>query len=156
MSFLSQDWLGKGNLALGVVVFIVSWQYIPFHSLIYQGAVRQISKSMFEAAQLDGAGRIRQFWSITLPQLRYTFITSTTLMVVGSVTFFDIIFVLTGGGPGDATRNLALQMYKTGFQANLMGPASVMAVILVAIGLGLALLLRRLGGNSGDSMLEGA
>ena len=121
MSFLSQDWLGKGNLALGVVVFIVSWQYIPFHSLIYQGAVRQIPKSMFEAAQLDGAGRIRQFWSITLPQLRYTFITSTTLMVVGSVTFFDIIFVLTGGGPGDATRNLALQMYKTGFQANLMG-----------------------------------
>jgi raffinose/stachyose/melibiose transport system permease protein len=73
------------------------------------------------------------------------------------VTFFDLIFVLTGGGPGDATRNLALQMYKTGFQANLMGPASVMAVILVVIGLGLALLLRRLGGGSAsDSMLEGA
>jgi len=156
LSFLSQDWLGKGNLAMGVVIFVVSWQYIPFHSLIYQGAVRQIPKSMYEAAQLDGAGRIRQFWSITLPQLRYTFFTSTTLMVVGSVTFFDLIFVLTGGGPGDATRNLALQMYKTGFQANLMGPASVIAVILVAIGLGLALLLRRLGGSATDSMLEGA
>lgn len=157
LPFLSQDWLGRGNLALGVVIFVVSWQYIPFHTLIYQGAVRQIPKSMYEAAQLDGAGRVRQFWSITLPQLKYTFITSTTLMVVGSVTFFDLIFVLTGGGPGDATRNLALEMYKTGFQANLMGPASVMAVILVVIGLGLALLLRRLGGGSAsDSMLEGA
>ncbi len=157
LPFLSQDWLGDGTLALGVVVFVVSWQYIPFHSLIYQGAVRQIPKSMYEAAQLDGAGRVRQFWSITLPQLKYTFITSTTLMLVGSLTFFDIIFVLTEGGPGDATRNLALQMYKTGFQANLMGAASVIAVILVVAGLGIALLLRRLGGGSAsDSMLEGA
>ena len=110
----------------------MSWQFIPFHSLIYQGAVRQIPTSMYEAAQIDGAGRVRQFFSITLPQLKYTIITSSTLMVVGSLTFFDLIFVLTAGGPGDATRNLALEMYKTGFQANLMGPASVIAVILVA------------------------
>ena len=56
-------------------------------------------------------------------------------MVVGSLTFFDLIFVLTGGGPGDATRVLALDMYQTGFQANLMGPASAIAVILVLVGL---------------------
>ena len=68
-------------------------------------------------------------------------------MVVGSLTFFDLIFVLTAGGPGDATRVLALEMYKTGFQANLMGPASAIAVILVLVGLALALLLRRLGGS---------
>ena len=68
-------------------------------------------------------------------------------MVVGSLTFFDLIFVLTEGGPGDATRTLALAMYKLGFQANLMGPASVIAVILVLVGLGLALLMRRLGGS---------
>jgi raffinose/stachyose/melibiose transport system permease protein len=155
--FLVQDWLGKGTLAFGVVIFVVSWQFIPFHSLIYQGAVRQIPKSMYEAAQLDGAGRLRQFWSITLPQLKYTIITSSTLMVVGSLTFFDLIFVLTEGGPGDATRVLALDMYKRGFQANLMGPASGIAVILVLVGLGLALLLRRLGGsNASESQLEGA
>ncbi len=154
---LQQDWLGKGSLALGVIIFVVSWQYIPFHSLIYQGAVRQIPKSMYEAAQIDGAGRVRQFFSITLPQLKYTIVTSSTLMVVGSLTFFDLIFVLTGGGPGDATRVLALDMYKRGFQANLMGPASAIAVILVLVGLGLALLLRRIGGGSGtDSQLEGA
>ena len=153
---LQQDWLGNSTLALGVVVFVVSWQFIPFHSLIYQGAVRQIPRSMYEAAALDGAGRVRQFFSITLPQLKYTVITSSTLMVVGSLTFFDLIFVLTAGGPGDATRVLALDMYKRGFMGNQMGPASVIAVILVLLGLLLAWLLRRIGGgSSSDSQLEG-
>jgi len=157
IGFLSQDWLGEDKLAIGVVVFIVSWQFIPFHSLIYQGAVRQIPRSMYEAAEIDGAGRIRQFWSVTLPQLKYTIVTSSTLMVVGSLTFFDLIFVLTAGGPGDATRVLALDMYKTGFQANLMGPASAIAVILVLVAFALAIILRRIGGGgASDSQLEGA
>lgn len=156
LPLLQQDWLGRGGLAIGVVVFVVSWQFVPFHSLIYQGGVRQIPRSMFEAAELDGAGRVRQFFSITLPQLKYTVIASSTLMVVGSLTFFDLIFVLTEGGPGDATRVLALDMYKRGFQANLMGPASAIAVILVLVGLALALFMRRLGGSTTDSQLEGA
>ncbi|PZG08501.1 carbohydrate ABC transporter permease [Nonomuraea aridisoli] len=153
---LTQDWLGEPWLAFGVVIFVVSWQFIPFHSLIYQGGVRQIPRTMYEAAELDGAGRVRMFFSITLPQLKYTIITSSTLMVVGSLTFFDLIWVLTAGGPGDATRVLALDMYKRGFQANLMGPASVIAVILVLVGLALALFLRRLGGrDNSHSQLEG-
>jgi raffinose/stachyose/melibiose transport system permease protein len=156
LGFLAQDWLGKSNLAIGVIIFVVSWQFIPFHSLIYQGGVRQIPTSMYEAASIDGAGRVRQFVSITVPQLKYTIITSSTLMIVGSLTFFDLIFVLTAGGPGDATRVLALDMYKRGFQANLMGPASVIAVMLVLLGLVLALLLRRLGGSTTASQQEGA
>jgi raffinose/stachyose/melibiose transport system permease protein len=153
---LQQDWLGQANLALGVVVFVVSWQFIPFHSLIYQGGVRQIPRSMYEAAELDGAGRVRQFFAITLPQLKYTIIASSTLILVGSLTYFDLIFVLTGGGPADATTTLAVDMYKRGFQANLMGPASAIAVILVLVGLALALLMRRVGGgDSTASQLEG-
>jgi raffinose/stachyose/melibiose transport system permease protein len=155
--WLVQNWLGEPALALGVVVFVVSWQYIPFHSLIYQSAVRQIPVSLYEAARIDGAGRVRQFFAITLPQLKYTIITSSTLMVVGSLTFFDLIFVLTAGGPGDATRALAVDMYLRGFRGNLMGPASVIATILVLVGLGLALALRRLGGTDPTaSQLEGA
>ncbi|ADG86804.1 ABC transporter [Thermobispora bispora] len=157
VDLLVQDWLGEPVLAFGVVIFTVSWQFIPFHALIYQGGVRQIPRSLYEAAEIDGAGRIRKFFSITLPQLKYTIITSSTLMVVGSLTFFDLIFVLTEGGPGDATRVLALEMYKRGFQANLMGPASAIAVVLVLLGLVLALLLRRIGGRDpGASQLEGA
>ncbi len=155
VAWLNKDWLGDPQLAMGVLIFVVSWQYIPFHSLIYQGAVRQIPTSLYEASQIDGAGRMRQFFSITMPQLKYTIITSSTLMVVGSLTFFDLIYVLTAGGPGDATRALALEMYQTGFMANLMGPASAIAVILVLIGLVLAQLLRRLGGRGDESQLEG-
>jgi raffinose/stachyose/melibiose transport system permease protein len=156
LSFLTQDWLGKSSLAIGVVIFIVSWQFIPFHSLIYQGGVRQIPTTMYEAAAIDGAGPVRQFFSITLPQLKYTIITSSTLMVIGSLTSFDLIFVLTAGGPGDATRVLALDMYKRGFQANLMGPASVIASMIVLLGLVMALVLRRLGGSTTASQQEGA
>lgn len=157
IDLLTQDWLGEPGLALGVVIFVVSWQFIPFHSLLYQGGVRQIPRSLYEAAELDGAGRVRMFFNITLPQLKYTVITSSTLMIVGSLTFFDLIFVLTEGGPSDATRALALDMYKRGFQANLMGAACVIGVILVLVGLALALLLRRLGGRDPNaSQLEGA
>jgi raffinose/stachyose/melibiose transport system permease protein len=156
LDILNQDWLGDSKLAVGVLVFVVSWQYIPFHTLIYQGAVRQIPESMYEAAEIDGAGRWRKFFSITLPQIKYTVITSSTLMVVGSLTFFDLIYVLTAGGPGDSTRALALQMYQLGFQANLMGPASAIAVILVLVGVILAQVLRRLGGRGDESQLEGA
>ncbi|WP_380162413.1 carbohydrate ABC transporter permease [Kineococcus sp. R86509] len=156
LGFLTQDWLGKSALAMGVVIFIIAWQWIPFHSLIYQGAIRQIPTSMYEAAQIDGAGRVRQFFSITLPQLKNTMITSSTLMIVGSLTTFDLIFVLTGGGPNDATRALALDMYLTGFRANQMGLASAIAVILVVVGLILAQVLQRLGGKERNSQLEGA
>jgi raffinose/stachyose/melibiose transport system permease protein len=156
LDILKQDWLGNSKLAVGVLIFVVSWQYVPFHTLIYQGAVRQIPESMYEAAEIDGAGRMRKFFSITLPQIKYTIVTSSTLMVVGSLTFFDLIYVLTAGGPGDSTRVLALQMYQLGFQANQMGPASAIAVILVLVGVIIAQVLRRFGGRGDESQLEGA
>ncbi|MFK0041670.1 carbohydrate ABC transporter permease [Paenarthrobacter sp. NPDC090517] len=157
LPFLAQDWLGNSDLVLFVVVFVIAWQFVPFHTLIYQGGVRQIPASLYEAAQIDGAGRVQQFFNITLPQLKYTMITSSTLMVVGSLAYFDLIFVLTAGGPGYSTRLLPLHMYLTGFKANDMGAASALGVILVVIGLALALFLQRLGGkNRNASQLEGA
>lgn len=156
-ALLSQDWLGDPDLAFYVVVFVISWSFIPFHSLLYQAGVRQIPQSMYEAATIDGAGTVRKFFSITLPQLKYTIVTSSTLMLVGSLTYFDLVFALTGGGPGTATRILPLDMYLTGFRSNQMGEASVLAVILVAVGLTLALGLQRLtGADKMESQAEGA
>lgn len=157
ISFLARNWLGDPATALYVVIAIIAWQFIPFHSLLYQGGARQIPESMIEAATLDGAGRMRQFFHITLPQLRNTIITSSTLMLVGSLTYFDIVFVLTQGGPGDATRLLPLEMYLTGFTSYNMGLASVLAVILVVLGLSLSLGLTKLSGfTKMSSDMEGA
>ncbi|WP_200837816.1 carbohydrate ABC transporter permease [Ruania rhizosphaerae] len=153
---LGQNWLGNPDLALFVVVFVVAWCFVPLHSLLYQAGVRQIPAALYEAATLDGAGRLAQFAHITLPQLRYTIITSSTLMLVGSLTYFDLIFVLTGGGPGGATRILPLDMYLNGFRSYDMGQASAVAVILVVVGLALGLMLNRLSGASKmESQQEG-
>ncbi|MFM9696973.1 carbohydrate ABC transporter permease [Streptomyces europaeiscabiei] len=148
LSVLGQDWLGDPQLAFYTVVFVISWQFVPFHTLLYQAGARQIPASLYEAASIDGAGRLAQFWHITLPQLRYTIVTSSTLMVVGSLTYFDLVFVLTGGGPGYATRILPLDMYITGFQSNQMGLASAISVVLVAAGLLVSLALVRFSGFS--------
>ncbi|HVV08819.1 sugar ABC transporter permease [Amycolatopsis sp.] len=155
-SALGQDWLGDPALALYVVIFVIAWQFVPFHTLLYQAGVRQIPKQLYEAAQLDGAGRVRQFFHITLPQLRYTILTSCTLMLVGSLTYFDLVFVLTGGGPGNATRFLPLDMYLNGFSNNDMGRATTLAVLLVVAGLALSLGLSRLTSFQRGSQLEGA
>lgn len=153
---LAQDWIGDPTLALYVVIFVIAWQFVPFHTLLYQAGVRQIPRQLYEAAEIDGAGRVRQFFSITLPQLRYTIITSSTLMLVGSLTYFDLVFVLTGGGPGNATRFLPLDMYLNGFSNNDMGRASTLAVLLVVAGLALSLGLARLANFSRGSQLEGS
>ncbi|AQX81209.1 MULTISPECIES: carbohydrate ABC transporter permease [Plantibacter] len=154
--FLKQDWLGNQQLVLFVVIFIIAWQFVPFHTLLFQGGVRQIPASLYEAAEIDGAGTVKQFFHITLPQLRYTLVTSSTLMIIGSLTYFDVIFVLTGGVPSAGTRILPILMYVTGFSASQFGQASVMAIILAVIGLAIALLLTKLSGFAKmDSQQEG-
>lgn len=156
LGILTQDWLGRPDLALYVALFVIAWSFIPFHSLLYQAGVRQIPIQLYEAALIDGAGTWSRFWNITIPQLRYTIITSTTLMLVGALTYFDLIYVLTQGGPGDATRILPLHMYLTGFRSFDMGGASVIAVVLVVVGLTMSLALNRLtGSHRMESQQEG-
>jgi raffinose/stachyose/melibiose transport system permease protein len=146
LGWLDQQWLGDPRLAVLTVTFVLSWQFIPFHILLYQAATRQIPMSIVESAVLDGAGPLQRFRHITLPQLRHTIVGSTTLILVGSLTSFDVVFVLTGGGPGDATRILPLHMYLTGFVRYDMGRASAIAVVLLLGGLLVSTTLVRLSG----------
>lgn len=148
IAVLAQDWLGNPQLIFVTVVFIIAWQFVPFHALLYQAGVRQIPTSLYEAAELDGAGRLKTFWYVTLPQLRHTIVTSSTIMLVGSLTYFDVIFVLTGGVPGYGIRILPIDMYLTGFASNDMGGASVLAMVLVVLGLVIALGITRASGFS--------
>ena len=157
LGFLRQNWLGDAHLTLFVIVAIISWQFIPFHTLLYQMGRRQIPAVLYEAATLDGATGRQLFWRVTLPQLRYTIATSSTLIVVGALTYFDIIYIMTNGGPGYTTRVLSLDMYQAAFLQNEFGYASVLAVVLGVIGVGIALALVRFTGfGSMRSQQEGA
>jgi xylobiose transport system permease protein len=138
--------IGDPDLALYAVAFVIAWQYVPLHTLIYQAAARQIPEVLYEAAAIDGAGRLRRFTTITLPQLRNTIVASSVLMIVGSFTYFESILLLTGGGPGTATRVLPLHMYIEGFRAFNMGYASALATLLVIIGTALSIAIVRLTG----------
>jgi raffinose/stachyose/melibiose transport system permease protein len=153
---LSKGWLGDPNLAFYVVTCVIAWQFIPFHALLYLAGARQIPHSLYEAARIDGAGVPRTFFSITLPQLRYTIVTSTVLILTGALTYFDLIWVMTQGGPGFATRILPVQMYISAFQNQLIGYGSMLAVLLAAAGITLSFILLRVTGfTKMASQLEG-
>ena len=157
LSFLNQNWLSSTSLTFFVIVALITWQFVPFHMLIYQAGRRAIPSDLYDAAKVDGANIRQAFLHITLPQLRYTIVTSSTLILVGSLTYFDIIYILTPGGAGGVTDVLALDMYNTGWGQTLFGYASVLAVVLGVIGIAVALGLIRITGfgsmtNSQDGM----
>lgn len=146
-------WLfGDGNLfgkqatAIAVLTFVGMWQFTPFHTLIYQGAARAIPPVLYQAAQIDGAGTVRQFFSVTLPQLRNSIITSVILMVVGGLTTFDTVLILTNGGPGTDTTITAFYMYQKAFRAFDFGQASAIAVMLVVAATAISLVVVRVSG----------
>ncbi len=143
---IHQDTLGSTSGAFLAIVFVGGWQFIPFHTLIYQGGARQIPEVLYQAAAIDGAGRYRQFFSITLPQLRNTATTSSVLMIVGSLTYFETVLILTQGGPGTDTAILPYLMYEAGFKSYDFGYASAIATFLVVIATALSLVLVRLTG----------
>ncbi len=146
MPFLDQNWLGSSNLALFTIVVIIAWQFVPFHTLIFQAGRRAIPAELYDAATVDGASARQAFWHVTLPQLRYSIVTSSTLVLVGSLTYFDVIYILTLGGPGDTTRVLAMDMYNVGFAETEFGYASVLATVLGILGILLSIALVRFTG----------
>lgn len=148
--------LGSNAGLMGAVVFVVGWQFIPLHTLLYQAGTRQIPQVLYDAAVIDGAGRAQQFFRITLPQLRNTIATSSVLMVAGSLTYFETVLIFKAGAAGDGIDILPYHMYREGFVAYEMGYASAIAVGLVVIGGLLSLAIVRFSGfASMRSTLEG-
>jgi xylobiose transport system permease protein len=146
-------WLfGDGNLfgsqstAIGVLVWVSAWQYTPLHTLIYQGATRAIPEVLYQAAAIDGAGRVRQFFHVTIPQLRNAIITSIILMIVGGLTTFDTVLILTQGGPGTDTTISAYYMYDQAFKRFDYGLGAAVALLLVVVATVISLIVVRLSG----------
>ena len=134
MGFGKINFLNTPGLTIFVVAFISIWRSFGISVIIYVTAIQQIDSAMYEAAELDGAGRVRQFFSITVPSIRPTFWYILLTRFAGSLQIFDIIYTTTNGGPNFTTESTVSYIYSRAFTSgSRMGYASAMSVLLFAI-----------------------
>lgn len=125
-----KTWLGSTGTAMGSAIFADVWKTSPFMGLLILAGMQNISAELYEAATVDGANKIRQFFSITLPLLKQTILVALIFRTLDAFRVFDLIFVLTGGGPGNSTETLTIYAYKTLFRNLDFGLGSAMAVVV--------------------------
>lgn len=130
---LAQPWLGDTTTAIFAVISVSQWQSIGYTMLLFIVSMQNIPTELYEAAALDGAKLLRQYVSITLPQTREMIFVVMVLTVSGAFTVFAEPYILTGGGPGNASQVLATYMYRVGFFQNEMGYASALATLIFVI-----------------------
>lgn len=121
------DLLGNPKTALLTVIIVICWQFTPFYMVYFMAAFTNIPYDVFEAARIDGATRGQYFWRIALPLLVPSMKSAAILSMVGSLKYFDLIYVMTGGGPGTSTELMATYMYKQSFKNFNMGYGSSVA-----------------------------
>ena len=121
------DLLGNPKTALLTVIIVICWQFTPFYMVYFMAAFTNIPYDVFEAARIDGATRGQYFWRIALPLLVPSMKSAAILSMVGSLKYFDLIYAMTGGGPGTSTELMATYMYKQSFKNFNMGYGSAVA-----------------------------
>lgn len=121
------DVLGNQATALYAVIVVICWQFIPFYMVYYMAGYSSIPEEHYEAALIDGATRGQYVRFVALPELFPTIASATVMSVVGSLKYFDLVYVMTGGGPGESTELMATYMYKTAFTSYNMGYGSAIA-----------------------------
>ena len=136
-------WLGEPGTALASVVAVDVWRGVPFVMLLMLAGLQTIPIEQYEAASIDGAGAWTRFRFVTWPNLRYLVIVATTLDVINTIRHYDIIGVMTGGGPAGATEVLPVLIYNTAFRGNRLGEAAAIGIALLGIVLVLAVLYVR-------------
>jgi raffinose/stachyose/melibiose transport system permease protein len=132
---LRHDWLAEPHLVLFSVGLVVVWQYCGATMVIFLAGLAAIPQQIFEAAAVDGAGRLRTTWSITLPLLRPALMLNVVLTTIGSIKIFDQVFVMTGGGPGYASETLSTVLYRQAFTYGDFGYGSAVALTLAVFAL---------------------
>jgi multiple sugar transport system permease protein len=144
LGFGAVSFLGDPNLALVTLVVVSVWFLMGFYMLIFLGGLQDIPAEYYEAAKIDGASASQSFWYITLPLLRPTsffVLLVSVVMAAAGGQVFDLIYVMTKGGPANATSALIVYIYRQAFQFGAYGYASAMASLLVLLLMGTTLLL---------------
>lgn len=144
MGFGKINFLNTPGLTIFVVSFISLWRSFGISAIIYVTAIQQVSASLYEAAEMDGAGKIRQFFHITAPSIRPTFWYILMTRFAGALQIFDIIYTTTNGGPNYTTESTVTYIYSRAFSSSSsMGYASAMSVILFVIIMAVTVLMYR-------------
>jgi len=128
-----RSWLADKDTAMLGIIIAVMWQYVGYHVVIQLAAMRNIPSELYEAAAIDGASKWRQFTDITLPLIKPVLRVDAILIVTGSLKFFDLVYVMTNGGPNHATEVLSTYMFYQGFRTLKYGYASAIANILLLL-----------------------
>ncbi|WP_256962208.1 carbohydrate ABC transporter permease, partial [Streptomyces sp. NRRL B-24572] len=127
------NWLGSPFWARVGVVLVITWHYTGYNAVMYLAGLQGIPRELYEAAMVDGAGPVRRFLSITLPQLRPILLLTVVLSTIGTLQLFDEPYVLTGGGPDNSTLTVTMYLYNNGFKYFDFGYASALAYALALI-----------------------
>ena len=129
----SQAWLSDPHTALFAVIVANIWVGIPFHMMLVYGGLQTIPQGLYEATAIDGANKWQQFRNITIPYMRPVIATALLLGFVHTFKVFDIIYVMTGGGPANATNVLSINVYKQSFEYFQLGQGAAAANVLLII-----------------------
>lgn len=145
------DLLGNQKTALYAVIGVICWQFIPFYMVYYMAGYSSISTDVYEASILDGATRGQYVRHVALPLLVPTIRSAVILSLIGSLKYFDLVYVMTGGGPSNATELMATYMYKQSFVTFNMGYGSTIAAgMFILITLFASIVMRLMNGR-GDT-----
>lgn len=136
---ITRAWLGDFTTALPAVGMIGAWVLVGLCTLLLLAGMSKIDAALYEAARLDGAGPVREFFAITLPSLRQEIAVCLTVTVIAALSSFDIIYISTQGGPGNSTLVPGLQIFYLAFTENRVGLASALAVTLMVLVLAVVL-----------------
>ncbi|MFE2104906.1 carbohydrate ABC transporter permease [Kitasatospora sp. NPDC059463] len=141
------DWFGSGFWSRMAIVLVLTWHYTGYNAVIYLAGLQGIPRELYEAAMVDGAGPVRRFLSVTLPALRPVVLFTVVLSTIGTLQLFDEPYVLTRGGPDNATLTVSMYLYDNGFRYFDFGYASAIAYALTLIVAVLGALQMRLMGE---------
>ncbi len=142
--------LGDPDLALASVIVATVWQFTGYNMLLYYAGLQHLPREQLEAASIDGAGKRATLMSVVVPSLYPVIGTALLLNVIGGLRVFDLVYVMTRGGPNRSTEVLATYMYEQAFKFSDMGYASAIALVIVVLSIAAALLRIRWGGAGDD------
>jgi raffinose/stachyose/melibiose transport system permease protein len=141
---LAGGWLGNPSTALYAVLGTAVWATTGFVFLILLSALRNVDAELVDASMIDGANALQRVWHIVLPQIMPVFLMVTTITLVGGFSVFDIIFVMTGGGPAGATEVLGTYAYSSAFQLNRISYGTTLALVITVLAIPFTVALNRL------------